>query len=163
MRKKQILTVIAALLAPMILFAQSPTWKEKRMRNVRPGTFNPITSPTHVTGEGIVTPSGLKYWDIQTGAGDPAIKGHTVKVAYRAWIEKGKEFASSISDGKPPIFTLGAGQVIPGWEEGVEGMKVGGRRQLRIPPDLAYGAAGVPSLVPPNATLIYDVELVELQ
>jgi len=163
MRKTPILTLIAALVAPMILFAQSPTWKEKIMRNVRPGTFNPNTRPTHVTGAGIVTPSGLKYWDILTGEGDPATKGHTVKVLYRAWVENGKEFASSISDKKPTTFTLGAGQVIPGWEEGISGMKVGGKRQLRIPPDLASGTVEVWPPVPHNTALIFDVELVELQ
>ncbi len=162
MRKTLILAVIAVMAAP-ILFAQSPKWKEKIMRNVRPGTFNSVTRPTQVTGEGVAAPSGLRYWDIVAGKGEPAIKGHAVKVLYRAWVENGKEFASTISDGKPSIFTLGVGQVIPGWEEGVEGMKVGGRRQLRIPPSLAYGAAGVPPVVPPNATLIFDVELVELQ
>jgi len=161
MRKIMILAVIAVLTAP-ILFAQSPNWKEKRMRNLRPGTFNPNTRPTPVNGEGTITPSGLKYWDIQAGEGELATRGHAVKVRYRAWVEHGKEFANSISDGKPSIFTLGMGQVIPGWEEGVEGMKVGGKRQLRIPPSLAYGATAVPPLVPANATLIYDVELIGL-
>ena len=162
MRKILFLAMIAIMAVP-ILFAQSPKWTEKIMKNVRPGTVNSIARPTQVTGEGVATPSGLRYWDILAGKGEPATKGHAVKVLYRAWVEHGKEFASSISDGKPSIFTLGVGQVIPGWEEGVESMKVGGRRQLRIPPNLAYGAAGVPPLVPPNATLIFDVELIELQ
>jgi peptidylprolyl isomerase len=161
MRKILILAAMAVL-AAQILPAQTQNWKDRRMRNIRPGTFNPITRPTPVSGEGVVTPSGLKYWDIQPGGGESATKGHAVKVLYRAWVEHGKEFASSITDGKPSIFTLGMGQVIPGWEEGVEGMKVGGKRQLRIPPDLAYGATAIPPLVPANATLIYDVELIAL-
>jgi len=112
----------------------------------------------------MATASGVRYWDIQTGEGNPATKGHVVKVLYTAWVEKGmKEFASSTSDGRVPVFTLGVGQVIRGWEDGVEGMKVGGKRQLRIPPDMAYGSAGAPPLVPPNATLIFDVVLLELQ
>ncbi len=162
MRKTLIAIVMTVLLAPL-LPAQGGKWKGVRMRNLRPGTVGRVSRPTKVTGEGVLTASGVKYWDIQTGAGAPATKGHAVKVLYTAWVENGKEFASSTSDGKPPIFTLGAGQVIPGWEEGVEGMKVGGKRQLRSPPNLAYGAAGIPGTVPPNATLIFDVELIELQ
>jgi FKBP-type peptidyl-prolyl cis-trans isomerase len=164
MRKILIVVVMAALTAPVI-FAQSHSKSKpfRRMLNPHgPGIVN-IDQPSKVTGEGVATPSGLRYWDIQTGEGESAMRGHAVKVQYRAWVENGKEFASSISDGRPPIFTLGAGQVIRGWEEGVEGMKVGGRRQLRIPPELAYGATAVPPLVPPNATLIFDVELVGLQ
>ncbi len=162
MRKNLILSVIAVLIAS-ILFAQSSTTKLKIMRNVRPGTFTSANRPTQVTGEGVITSSGLRYWEIVTGKGEPATKGHAVSILYRGWVENGKEFASSISDGKPIIFTLGAGQVIPGWEEGIEGMKVGGRRQLKIPPNLASGTSEVRPLVPPNATLIFDVELLELQ
>ena len=163
MRKKLIVFVIAALVTPVVS-AHSQTWKMKRLNNVKPGTVGAIRHPTQVTGEGRVTPSGVRYWDVQTGEGSPATKSHTVKVLYTAWVENGKkEFASSISDGRAPVFTLGVGQVIPGWEDGVEGMKVGGKRQLRIPPELAYGSAGMPTLVPPNATLIFDVELIELQ
>jgi len=153
----------AARITP-VFGAQSSTMRIKRMNNVKPGTVAAVSRPTAVTGPGEATASGVRYWDIHTGEGDPAIKGHAVKVLYRAWVENSnKEFASSTSDGRAPIFTLGVGQVIRGWEEGVEGMKVGGRRQLRIPPELAYGAAGAPPLVPPNATLIFDVELIELR
>jgi FKBP-type peptidyl-prolyl cis-trans isomerase len=160
MRRFLILIAIAALASP-ILFAQSRPFRRKLDPLAKP--INSIRQPTKVTGEGKSTPSGVKYWDIQVGEGSPASKGHAVKVLYTAWVENGKEFASSISDGRAPIFTLGVGQVIRGWEEGVEGMKVGGKRQLRIPPDLAYGASGIPDLVPPGATLIYDVVLIELQ
>jgi len=163
MRKKLIAIAIAVLVTP-VFGAQSPTWRMKRMNNVKPGTLAAISHPTAVTGPGVATPSGVRYWDIQTGEGDPATKGHAVKVLYRAWVENAnKEFASSTSDGRAPIFTLGVGQVIRGWEDGVEGMKVGGKRQLRIPPELAYGTAGAPPIVPPNATLIFDVELIELK
>jgi FKBP-type peptidyl-prolyl cis-trans isomerase len=156
-----IIIIMAALTCPFV-FAQTK-WKPLKNMEPRKGGVNPISRPTLVNGEGMATPSGVKYWDILEGKGIPATKGHLVKVVYAAWIEHGKQFAGSVQDGKPPVFTLGFGQVIRGWEEGMEGMKVGGRRQLRIPPELAYGAAGVPQLVPPNATLIYDVELVELQ
>jgi FKBP-type peptidyl-prolyl cis-trans isomerase len=160
MRKISTLIIIATLASP-ILFAQSRPFRRKLNPLAKP--IVSISQPTKVTGEGNSTPSGVKYWDIRTGEGSPALKGHTVKVLYRAWVENGKEFASSISDGRDPIFTLGVGQVIRGWEEGVEGMKVGGKRQLKIPPDLAYGTTGIPDLVSPGATLIFDVVLIELQ
>ena len=162
-RVRYALIVIAiAVLAIPMGFGQSKRWKSSKTGNTGQTAVNAVSRPTNVTGEGIATPSGVRYWDIQTGKGDPATNGHAVKVLYRAWTDNGKEFASSTTDGKPPIFTLGAGQVIPGWEEGMQGMKVGGTRQLRIPPNLAYGAAGAPPLVPPNATLIFDVVLIEL-
>ncbi len=162
MRRILIVTVMAVVV-PLGVHAQAGRSKAMRMNNVRPGTFLSTSRPTRVTGEGVLTASGVRYWDIHTGDGEPAIKGRAVKVLYTAWIENGKEFASSMSDGKAPIFTLGIGQVIRGWEEGMEGMRVGGIRQLKIPHELAYGAAGVPNLVPPNSTLILDVELVALQ
>jgi FKBP-type peptidyl-prolyl cis-trans isomerase len=86
-----------------------------------------------------------------------------VKVDYTGWETSGKKFDSSVGTGKPFWFTLGAGEVIKGWDEGVAGMKVGGKRQLRIPPHLAYGERGYPGAIPPNATLIFDVRLVGVQ
>ncbi len=162
MRRILMLVAIAVLGVPL-LFAQSKTPRSKRWVSAHRSQIVNISRPTKVSGEGLVTASGVRYWDILTGEGRPATKGHVVKVLYTAWTENGKEYASSVADGRAPIITLGAGQVIPGWEEGMLGMKVGGKRQLRIPPEMAYGAAGVPSLVPPNASLIFDVELVELQ
>jgi FKBP-type peptidyl-prolyl cis-trans isomerase len=114
--------------------------------------------PTKVTGEGTKTPSGLQYWDIKVGGGRTADRGMTVKVHYTGWLTNGKKFDSSV--GKDPFqFRIGAHQVIKGWEEGVSGMRVGGKRQLRIPPDLAYGKEGYPGVIPPNATLVFDVQL----
>ena len=119
--------------------------------------------PTKVTGPGTTTPSGLQYWDIKVGTGATAAAGQTVKVHYTGWLTDGKKFDSSVG-GAPFSFPLGAGQVIKGWDEGVAGMKVGGKRQLRIPPDLGYGAQGTPGgPIPPNATLIFDVQLVGIQ
>jgi len=120
----------------------------------RPNT----NAPTKVAGDGVKTASGLQYWDIKVGAGDVAKDGSHVKVHYTGWLTNGKKFDSSVG-GAPFPFTIGKGEVIKGWDEGVAGMKVGGKRQLRIPPQLAYGEQGYPGAIPPNATLIFDIQL----
>ncbi|MGD0468831.1 MAG: FKBP-type peptidyl-prolyl cis-trans isomerase [Terriglobales bacterium] len=119
--------------------------------------------PTKVTGEPTKTASGLEYWDIKVGTGAVAQSGQHVKVDYTGWLTNGKKFDSSVGTGRPFDFTLGASQVIKGWDEGVAGMKVGGKRQLRIPPDLAYGEKGYPGVIPANSTLIFDVQLVDVK
>ncbi len=119
------------------------------------------SSPMKVTGQPTTTASGLQYWDIVTGTGATATPGNTVKVHYSGFLTNGQKFDSSRDRGEPFSFPLGAGQVIKGWDEGVAGMKVGGQRQLRIPPDLGYGATGAGGAIPPNATLIFDVELLD--
>ena len=121
------------------------------------------SGPTKVTGPSTKTASGLEYWDIKVGTGAVARSGQHVKVHYTGWLTNGKKFDSSVGTGKPFEFKLGASQVIRGWDEGVAGMKVGSQRQLRIPPELAYGPAGYPPVIPPNSTLIFDVELVEVK
>ena len=108
-----------------------------------------------------VTASGLGITDLAIGDGDEAISGKKVTVNYRGMLENGKEFDSSYGRG-PFSFSLGAGQVIKGWDEGVAGMKVGGKRKLTIPPDLGYGSRGAGGVIPPNATLIFEVELLEV-
>ena len=122
-----------------------------------------VSTPLPVKGEGTTTTSGLTYWDIEPGAGEPAVKGKIVKIRYKGWNQAGKEFENSTTFGEPSIFKLGAGQVIAGWDEGVEGMKVGGKRELRIPPNLAYGDVGREPSVPPNSTLTYEIELIGVQ
>jgi FKBP-type peptidyl-prolyl cis-trans isomerase len=119
-------------------------------------------SPTKVTGKPTTTASGLQYWDIVVGTGPTAIAGKPVTVHYTGWLIDGKKFDSSLDHGKPFTFPLGGGRVIKGWDEGVAGMKVGGKRQLRIPPELGYGARGAGAVIPPNATLIFDVELIDV-
>ena len=112
-------------------------------------------------------PDGLKYTDTKAGDGATAKAGNKVSVHYTGWLSdngaKGKKFDSSVDRGQPFQFTLGAKQVIAGWDEGVAGMKVGGTRTLTIPPELGYGARGAPGAIPPNATLIFDVELLQVQ
>jgi FKBP-type peptidyl-prolyl cis-trans isomerase FkpA len=122
------------------------------------------SSPTKVTGKPKSTSSGLQYWDMTVGTGATASAGKSVTVHYTGWLAKdGKKFDSSVDRGQPFVFQLGAGQVIKGWDEGVSGMKVGGKRQLRIPPELGYGARGAGGVIPPNATLIFDVELLAVK
>lgn len=106
----------------------------------------------------VVTPSGLRITDLEIGTGAEAVSGEVVSVNYRGTLTNGKEFDSSYGRG-PFQFPLGAGRVIKGWDEGVAGMKVGGKRKLVIPPDLAYGSRGAGGVIPPDATLIFEVEL----
>lgn len=116
--------------------------------------------PTKVEGAGVTTPSGLKYWDVKVGSGAEAKFHSKVHVHYTGWLENGTKFDSSVDRGQPLVFPVGVGRVIKGWDEGITGMKVGGKRQLRIPPQLGYGKRGAGSVIPPDATLIFDVELV---
>ena len=108
-------------------------------------------------------PSGFWYTDVAAGQGAAAEPGRTVRVHYTGWLPNGKKFDSSRDRGEPFAFTLGAGQVITGWDEGVKGMKVGGRRKLVLPPSMAYGEAGAPPDIPPSATLVFDVEVLGIQ
>ena len=115
----------------------------------------------------ITTSSGLRYVQHEAGAGEKASAGDSVVVHYTGWLyvdgEKGNKFDSSVDRGQPFRFPLGAGRVIGGWDEGVAGMRPGGKRTLIIPPALGYGAQGAGGVIPPNATLIFDVELLEIR
>jgi FKBP-type peptidyl-prolyl cis-trans isomerase FkpA len=110
-------------------------------------------------GKEIVTPSGLKYTDLKVGAGAEAKAGDAVQVHYTGWLVDGTKFDSSRDSNRPFRFKLGAGQVIKGWDEGVAGIRVGGKRKLIIPPELGYGRQGAGSVIPPGATLVFEVEL----
>ncbi|HJU20222.1 MAG TPA: FKBP-type peptidyl-prolyl cis-trans isomerase [Stellaceae bacterium] len=115
----------------------------------------------------VTLPDGLKYVIDKSGTGPAAKPGDKVVVNYTGWLyengEKGKKFDSSRDRNEPFTFTLGAHQVIPGWDQGLVGMKAGGERTLIIPPDLAYGSEGAGGVIPPNATLMFDVELVRIE
>ena len=110
-----------------------------------------------------LTASGLRITDIEVGSGPEASSGQTVVVHYRGTLEDGTQFDASYDRGTPFTFPLGAGRVIKGWDEGVQGMKVGGKRKLVIPSDLGYGARGAGGVIPPNATLIFEVELLDIK
>jgi len=116
-----------------------------------------------ISNELITTDSGLQYQDIKTGIGSQAASGNTVAVHYTGWLEDETKFDSSVDRGTPFEFILGQGSVIQGWDEGVQGMQVGGVRKLVIPSELGYGARGAGGVIPPNATLIFEVELLEIK
>jgi FKBP-type peptidyl-prolyl cis-trans isomerase len=147
--------LIAVILIDVFALAQTTAKKS---------TAHPATAgPTHVTGAPITTASGLQYWNIKPGTGALAIPGKKVKVDYTVWLTNGKKVDTSVGTGHPYEFTLGNREVIKGWDEGIAGMKVGGKRQLKIPPALAYGEQGSPPDVPANSTLIFDVQLVGVE
>lgn len=118
--------------------------------------------PPPVSGPPIIAPNGLQYIEVAPGTGDEAHAGQRVTVHYTGWLTSGQKFDSSRDRNDPFQFALGHGQVIQGWDQGVAGMRVGGQRRLIIPPDLGYGARGAAGVIPPNATLIFDVELLRV-
>lgn len=145
--------------AALLLVGAAACGGEKSQEQAQePAATTPATAPAVDTTAMTKTPSGLWYEDLEVGPGVAASSGDTVTVDYTGWILNGAKFDSSVDRGETYSFTLGAGRVIRGWDEGVVGMKVGGKRRLVIPPDLAYGAQGRPG-IPPNSTLVFDVEL----
>jgi peptidylprolyl isomerase len=126
-----------------------------------------VAVPLSVMAGEVTTPSGLRVIDTKPGTGPTPQAGQTVTVNYTGWLfvdgKKGKKFDSSLDRGEPFSFTIGQGQVIKGWDEGVATMHVGGTRTLIIPPDLGYGASGAGADIPPGATLIFDVDLISVK
>jgi FKBP-type peptidyl-prolyl cis-trans isomerase FkpA len=120
------------------------------------------SGPGKVSGPGTGLAGGLQYWDLKEGSGATAVPGKTVTVNYTGWLTDGTKFDSSLDHNQPFHFVLWRAQVIRGWDEGIAGMKVGGKRQLRIPPELGYGSQGS-GPIPPNATLVFDVELLDVK
>jgi FKBP-type peptidyl-prolyl cis-trans isomerase FkpA len=148
--------IFLVLLAGSVAFSQSSGAHHKSAAHSAGG-------PAKVTGAPTKTADGLEYWDIKVGTGAVAQEGQTATVNYTGWFTNGKKFDSSIGRGPFEVTPLGTAPVIKGWNEGIIGMKVGGKRQLRIPPDLAYGPGGYPGVIPPNATLIFDVDLLSVR
>jgi FKBP-type peptidyl-prolyl cis-trans isomerase len=122
-----------------------------------------IASNTMSDANAVTTASGLKYVELKEGDGATPESGKTVVVHYTGTLEDGTKFDSSRDRGQPFSFKIGVGQVIKGWDEGLSTMKVGGRRQLIIPPELGYGSRGAGGVIPPNATLLFDVELLDIK
>jgi FKBP-type peptidyl-prolyl cis-trans isomerase len=156
--ERSLMKLIFALILILIAFLAVAYGCGKSENSSAPSSGSP-SSPAKVNGQPTTTASGLQYWDIVVGTGATATPGSMVRVHYSGFLTSGAKFDSSRDRGEPFSFPLGAGQVIKGWDEGVAGMKVGGQRQLRIPPNLGYGTAGAGGAIPPNATLIFDVEL----
>ena len=153
-----VVLIVGVTGSSLTLAETPPAKKPTKLVVVHPNT----KAPTKVTGDGVKTESGLQYWDIVVGTGAVAKEGDRVRVHYTGWLSTGKKFDSSVDYGRPFTFALGNGEVIQGWDEGIAGMKVGGKRQLRIPPELGYGEDS-PAGIPPNSTLIFDVELLSVQ
>lgn len=158
-------SLLLALLGPLSLTAGTAATVAKARQDrstpaptPTPANISPNTSPNTSTRE-IVTPSGVKYVDLRVGQGDEADSGRMVEVHYVGWLEDGTRFDSSRDHNRPLTFRLGAGDVLKGWDEGLAGMKVGGKRRLTIPPGLGFGKQGVGSVVPPNSVLFYEFEL----
>lgn len=144
--------IVALLLVAAIII---PACSQKEVKG-------PGEQPTATAGNEVKTASGLAYVDLVPGKGAAPTPGKVVTVHYTGWLVNGTKFDSSVDRGEPFKFTIGAGQVIPGWDEGVMSMKVGGKRKLIIPPQLGYGSAGAGGVIPPNATLIFEVELLDV-
>ena len=135
-------------------------------QSASPTTSGAVTGDTSASPKSdvatpeVTTPSGLKYQELVVGTGMEAVAGKQVSVHYTGWLTDGTKFDSSLDRGTPIDFQIGTPNIIRGWNEGITGMKVGGKRKLTIPPSLGYGEDGRPPVIPPNATLVFDVELV---
>ena len=150
----------AVLLALAVGLSAQDTQKKKPKKEAKVATTAKVKKETKT----VTTASGLQYEDLVEGKGPQPKTGDTVRVHYTGWLTNGKKFDSSVDAGKPFEFPLGQGRVIKGWDEGVGTMKVGGKRKLTIPPDLAYGSQNVGNgLIPPNSTLIFEVELLGIK
>jgi len=150
-----------ARLAPLLLVvALAAGCAGSRAGSTAGGTAAPAAPAAQPTGVGVHRlASGLVYEDLVVGNGRIAETGLRVNVHYTGWLTDGTKFDSSLDSGQPLSFTLGNQEMIAGWDQGIKGMRVGGRRKLTVPPDLGYGAKGSDSVIPPNATLVFEIQL----
>jgi FKBP-type peptidyl-prolyl cis-trans isomerase len=147
---------LAILTMTVIAISAGCTKKEKQPEST-------ATTATQSTPQNATQGATVKIENLAEGTGEEAKAGKKVTVHYTGWLTDGKKFDSSLDRGDPFTFTLGAGQVIPGWDQGVQGMKVKGKRKLTIPPQLGYGERGAGGVIPPNATLVFEVELLKVE
>ncbi len=161
------LLIVAVLIAGLFWLLntgeQSPATTPAAPTSVAPTPTAQQQNPNPTGGTMITTASGLQYEDLVVGTGASPTRGDTVIVHYTGWLEDGTKFDSSVDRGQPFSFVIGVGQVIPGWDEGVATMQIGGQRRLTIPAELGYGTQGAGGVIPPNATLIFEVELLGIQ
>ena len=158
---KTIIRLIVVVVTICPLMAQTSTAQKPPSKSPAAGSST-TKKPAAAAPQTVTTASGLKYADLVVGKGTMPKQGDTVVVNYTGRFTNGKIFDTSVGK-KPFEFTLGRGQVIKGWEEGVGTMHVGGKRKLTIPPDLAYGAKGYPGVIPPNSTLVFQVDLLKIK
>ena len=146
-------------IALLVLIVVSGSLLAQRRSRSSPSPQPAPVAPLQVDGAPVRLASGVEYWDIRKGTGGAAVAGMRLKVHYTGWLTNGKKFDSSFDRGEPFTFQLGKHRVIRGLEEGLKGMRVGGIRQVRVPPEMAYGKRGSGAEIPPNSTLVFDVEL----
>ncbi len=148
----------------LVAFALIPACTQNEGRKDEAKPVQATVQSDEKQGEKVVTTqSGLQYVDMVPGSGDSPVSGRRVTVHYTGWLTNGKKFDSSVDRNEPFTFVIGTGQVIPGWDEGVMGMKIGGKRKLIVPPQLGYGASGAGSDIPPNSTLVFEVILLDIK
>ena len=162
MRSVERVLICFLMLAATMIFACSQ--KETASTETGKGGDTVMDKVTAApSGSMVKTPSGLQYEDLVAGSGASPSPGKKVTVHYTGWLTDGRKFDSSVDRNEPFVFQIGAGQVIPGWDEGVMSMKIGGKRKLVIPSNLGYGAAGAGGVIPPNATLVFEVILLDIR